>query len=116
MKTVTIDVAGEPRELKFTMARAQLLQELTGVDILNDGNAFTAALASIDGVTKALYALAGGERKLGMGLEDFADELSVAELESIGAKLDAVLKRDAPAPAGDEGNAKSPKKGRAGSE
>lgn len=95
MRKVTITVAGREVELRATMYRLKLLQEHTGVDLLNDSARLQEVMRSdFNAVTGALFALAGGERKLGMELDDFADELSLDVLQEVGEKLTSVFERD----------------------
>ena len=106
MNTININVAGKPVELRFTMYRAKLLQELTGVDILNDREGIRKAAKSMNGAVGVLFALAGGERKTGMELDDFADELTFTDMRELGEKINAVMARDAaPAEGGEAGGA-----------
>ena len=95
MQKVTIQIGEREVELRVTMFRLRLLQELTGVDVLNDPARLQDIMREdVYGVASALFALAGGERKLGVELDDFADELTLDVLQDAGEKLTSVFQRD----------------------
>lgn len=106
MERITIAVNGEDVELKLTPARADILLDLTGLDVMKG--------FSIDPGDKRVvyafaYALANGVKGTGLDLDEFLDAFPFGEVGSWPAKFEAVMKRDMPR--GESGNAPRPKKG-----
>jgi hypothetical protein len=122
---VTIQIGDRVFPLEARMSRMRLLYELTGIDILNQARkakqdkagesdgatvSLTEQLLKPGNISAAMYALAGGERRTSMSLEDFEDELDYHEVGAYMRKFQAVLTRDTPDKSedgGDSGNATS---------
>ncbi len=105
MPSITINQKEIP--LRLTMRRVRLFKEHVGVDLLNaKGKDIQKALTTPEGITGALYALAGGRKATGVDFEDFEDAIDIHDLPTIAEQLQLVFQRDTPEE-GDEGNAKS---------
>ena len=98
MSDIALELAGKQYPLKLTMHRTDLIEELTGVDVLGGGGQ---ELGSPKNLSLTLYALAGG-KATGMSVTEFKDELTPATLRVGADLLVRVFKRDA---GGGEGNA-----------
>lgn len=90
MEPITLHIADRDLPLKLTMHRVELLEELTGVDVLAGG----ANLGTPKNLALTLYALAGGEPEVGLTLAQFKDELTPASMRAGSALMIAVFKRD----------------------
>lgn len=109
MQRVTIDINGDPVELRLTPARARILRDLTGLDIMRG---FTIDPGDNETVFAFAYALANGERGTGLAFDDFLDAFPFGEVGTWPEKFEAVMRRDLPT--GDaEGNVRGPKARRA---
>ena len=108
---ITVDLeSGVSLELRLTPYRTTMLRDLTGIDILAGVEIERGDYMKI---TSMYYALAGGEKHVGMTLEDFSDAVAMSELQLIAAKVSELIRRDFPDKAGVEGNASRPAKGQA---
>lgn len=92
---VSITIGDRVFPLEARMRRVRLLHELTGVDFLTQSSEeVTKRLREVGNLTAAIYALAGGERKTSMTLEDFEEEIEFSEYPALLNKLKAVFERD----------------------
>lgn len=97
---ITLEHAGRALPLRLTMRRVRLIHELTGYDLLAGGTFPGVAL-----MPAVMYALAGGEAKVGVPLEAFEDDVVPAQLEAFADLFRQVTERDSRSEAGGSGNA-----------
>lgn len=111
MSALAFKVADRDLPLRLTMRRAELLEELTGVDVLNDPS----GMGKPQHIIAAVYALAGGEDGVGMAFDAFKDEITPGMVREASQLVVSVFLRDAGGgEAGAEGKAPaaaSPSKG-----
>lgn len=91
MSAIVFKVADRDLPLKLTMRRVELLEELSGVDVMNDPR----GMSSAKHMTAALYALAGGESETGMTFDAFKDEVTPGMMKAASEAIVAVFQRDA---------------------
>lgn len=89
--SITVKVADRDLPLRLTMRRVELLEELTGVDVMNDAR----GMNSPKHMTAALFALAGGEDATGMTFHAFADEITPGMMREATQLILRVFERDA---------------------
>lgn len=91
MSAIHFKLADRELPLKLTMRRAELLEELSGVDVLNDPS----GMGKPKHIGAALYALAGGEAAVGMTFDEFKDEITPGMLRDAAQVVVSVFLRDA---------------------
>lgn len=101
MSDITFEYDGRQLPLKLTMLRVELIQELTGFDVLAGGQ-----FPGVTAMSAMLFALAGGEEGVGVPLRVFKDALTPAVVIGSADLVRLVFERDARA-GGDTGNVAS---------
>lgn len=98
MSDITFEYDGRDLPLRLTMRRVKLIKELTGFDVLAGGQ-----FPGVTAMSAMLFALAGGEGKVGASLDDFEDTLTPSVVINAADLVRLVFERDARA-GGDTGN------------
>lgn len=98
MSALVFKVADRDLPLKLTMRRAELLEELTGIDVLNDPRGMGKPMH----IVATVFALAGGEDAVGMTFDAFKDEITPGMVLEASQLVVDVIRRDA---GGDEAGA-----------